>query len=231
MNILVLPSQYPYPGFPSCGIFNERGVGALSKLCESVEVLTPRPYVPPFFSFLSPRWKAYDTAIGYETRNGISVYRPAYPQIPGIDGAFFNDQAAFFCSRRRSKKMHRRRRFDVILSFDLNGTGVMAWRIGRYLGIPSAGWITWPGPASPQCRKMYIRALTNLDIIFYQSQECLEAAASLLRISPSHMAKDRHIVLGRGIPQPPLLPRGEVRKRIREEWGIADDQSAVPHYR
>ena len=75
--------------------------------------------------------------------------------------------------------------------------------------------------------KAITRALCNFDIVFYQSQECLEQATSLLGTSSSHMVKDRHIVLARGIPEPPLLPRTEVRKRIRAEWGIADDHVLV----
>ena len=177
--------------------------------------------------FLSPRWKAYNTEIGYETKNGLPVHRPAYPQLPRVGGAFCVDHAAFYWCRRTAKKMHHRRKFDVILSFDLSGTGVMAWKIGRYLGIPSAGWVTGKFPKPSSRRKAITRALNNLDIIFYQSQECFEEAASLLGTSPSHMVQDRHMVLARGIPDPPSVPRTEVRKRIRAEWGIVDDQVLV----
>ncbi len=227
MNILALPSQYPYPGYPFCGIFNERSLGVLSNLNQSIEVLAPQPYVPPFFSLLSPRWKAYSTGVGYEIKNGIPVHRPTYLQLPRIGGAFCSDQVAFYCCRWMSKKMHRRKKFDAILSFDLTGTGMMAWRMGRYLGIPSVGWVTGLNPTCSSYQKRITHALCNFDMVFYQSQECFEEAASLLRIPPNQLAKDRHIVLARGIPNPPSLTRTEVRKRIREELGITDDQVLI----
>ncbi len=227
MNLLVVPSQYPYSGYPFCGIFNERAVGVFCNICENVEVLSPRPFVPPLLSSLSEKWKTYATASSYEHKNGVSVNRPIYPQIPGIWGAFSTDWAAYVCSREISKKIHRQRPFDVILSFDLSGTGRMAWRIGQYLNIPSAGWVTGRNPSISSFQKGIARALSQFDLVFYQSQECFQEAASLLGVSPSDMEEDQHMVLARGILDSPSLPRDELRKEIREQLGITKDQILV----
>ncbi len=227
MNLLVLPSQYPFPGYPFRGAFNERSVAALRNICKSVEILSPRPFVPPLFGLFSEKWKAYSTAIGYEQKNGISINRPIYPQIPKIGWAFCTDWAAYICCRRLTKNIHRKKQFDLILSFDVSGTGMMAWRVGRYLGIPSAGWVTGLSPSHSSFKKGIARALGQFDMVFYQSQECFNEGASLLGLSPSRLNNDRHIVLARGIPPTPLLPRAELRKQIRKQWGITDEQILV----
>ena len=41
---------------------------------------------------------------------------------------------------------------------------------------------------------------------------------------------NRHLVLPRGIPRPPLLDRAAVRQRIRAEWGIDSDAIVVSLY-
>ena len=68
-----------------------------------------------------------------------------------------------------------------------------------------------------------IRTLKRLDLVFYQSQELREKAAALLRIAPDEMPGERHLVLPRGIPEPPLLDRGRIREEIRTELKIPSD--------
>ncbi len=229
MRILALPSSYPFPGHSFSGIFNERCVSALSKLCEGVEVLAPRPFVPPLLSFM-PRWKAYSTIKRYEIRNGVSIYRPAIPVIPRIGGAFWVDQGTFLLCRRLARSMHLRTPFDAIISFGLVETGGVAWRLSRDLGIPASGWAFGNDvrfPRSSPFARVAARAIERLDIVFYQSHELLEIAAGLLGISPDRMSRKRHVVLPHGIPDPPSLPRGDIRDRVRQEWRVRDDQVVI----
>jgi len=230
MRVLVLAPDYPKPGRDFGGLFNERSVNALKDLCDGVEVLVPRPYVPPLFSLLVARWKIYRSTPTYEARNGVPVYRPGYLQIPRMGGAFWVDPAAFFFCRHVARKRHRRATFDAILSFDLAATGGLAWRIGRDLGIPATGWATGGDvrvPKSSSFGRAVIRALQQLDIIFYQSHELLEKGARLLGISADKMSHDRHLVLPRGIPEPPSLPRAQVRDQLRRELKIHDNDVLV----
>jgi glycosyltransferase involved in cell wall biosynthesis len=203
---------------------------ALRDLCDAVEVLSPRPYVPPLLSLLMPRWKSYAQIPAHEAKNGVPVYRPAYLQIPWIGGALCADRSAFLCCRRMARRMHKHTQFDVILSFDLASTGGLAWRIGKDLGIPASGWATGSDvrhlPNSPYGISVS-RAIRRLDVVFYQSHELLEKAANLSNTSPQKMSSEKHIVLPRGIPAPPALRHAAVRSRIREAWGIAEDQVLV----
>jgi len=227
MKILVLAPSYPYANRPFAS-FNERSVAALRELCESVEVLAPRPYAPPFLSSLVPRWKSYAQMDAHEIRNGVPVHRPAYPQIPRFGGAFWFDLGAFLWCSRIAKRIHDRVNFDAIISFDLLSTGGIAWRMKRYLGIPASGWATGDDvrvPAASSYGRAVIRAINRLDVVFYQSHELLKKACSLLGIF--QMPQGHHIVLPRGIPMPPSLPRTEIRNRVRAECGIADNQFLV----
>ena len=230
MKVLLLAPNYPYPGHRFSGIFNEKSACVLSELCDQVVVLSPCPYVPPLLSSLVPRWRAYAGVAAYENHDGIAVYRPTTPVIPGIAQAFWADQGVFMWCRRIARKMHHHIRFDAIISFDLVSAGGLAWRMGRDLNIPASGWATGSDvrvPAFSAGARVVIRALKNLDHVFYQSWELLEKAAALLGISPGKLSRDRHMVLPRGIPAPPLLPKTQIRDCIRAEWGIKGDHVIV----
>jgi teichuronic acid biosynthesis glycosyltransferase TuaC len=230
VKLLVLAANYPYPNQPLSGIFNERCVAALRELCDQVEVLAPRPYVPLLLSRVMPHWQAYASIKGYEVRNGIPVFRPASPVVPRIGSAFWANQGAFLRCRRTARNMHRRTRFNAILSFDLAGAGGLAWRTGHDLGIPASGWATGSDvrfPAASSYGKAVKRTIEHLDIVYYQSHELLDKAASLLDISSRHMSSDRHIVLPRGIPTPPSLPRSVTRSRIRAALGMTQEEIFV----
>jgi glycosyltransferase involved in cell wall biosynthesis len=105
----------------------------------------------------------------------------------------------------------------------------LAWRIGRDLGIPSCGWATGSDvrvSASSSLGKVVIRALANLDLIFFQSSELLESAANLINKSKEEMSSEKYKVLPRGIPTPPQLPTDKMRKKMRLKWGV-DSQEIV----
>jgi len=230
VKILVVTEAYPSPGYPFWGSFNENSVFALAERCEAVEVLAPRPYVPPLLSLAHPRWKVYAQIAGQETRNGVPVHRPAYLSIPRVGGAFWADPGAFLCCLRTAKNMHRRVRFDAIISFDLVRAGATAWRLGRALGIPASCWATGSDmrvSASSPYGRVLARAIKHLDVVFYQSRELLGMAADLLGLAPAQMAWDRHVVLPRGIHSPPSPPAAGTRERVRGEWGVRNDQVVV----
>jgi glycosyltransferase involved in cell wall biosynthesis len=123
--------------------------------------------------------------------------------------------------------MHHRVRFDALLAFDIIGVGGLAWRVGRALGLPTGGWATGNVPASPSYEKAVARALQNLDVVFYQSQDLLDKAARLLGLDQSMLPAERHLVLPRGIPPPPLLLTADMRQQIRRAWGISEQQVLV----
>jgi teichuronic acid biosynthesis glycosyltransferase TuaC len=233
MKLLVLASYYPNDGHPFSGPFTERNAITLKNLCDSVEVLAPRPFVPPLLSSLKPRWQAYTKIPQQEIRNGLSVYRPAYLELPRFGTAFWRDRGVFFASRETARAMHKRVGFNAIVSFDLFGAGGLAWRLGHDLGIPASGWAYGSDlaqqPGTPR-ERVVIRALQRLDLVFYQSFELLDTAAGLLGLSPDQMQQDKHMVLAHGIPEPPVLPKEQTRKQIRSTLGITNEQIVVMNF-
>jgi glycosyltransferase involved in cell wall biosynthesis len=126
--------------------------------------------------------------------------------------------------------LHRRYRFDAIVSFDLYDIGGLAWRLAYDLGIPASGWAAGSDmrqPAGSRRERVVRRAIENLDLVFYQSRELFEIAAHLLQVPPEAMPKEKHIVLSRVIPQPPKMSEPETRSRVRASLGITNDQILV----
>lgn len=230
MKLLLVFPYYPHTGHPFSGSFNEKTALALRKLCEVVEVLVPRPYVPPLLSRFSPRWASYAQMEKYEVRNGMTVYRPAYIALPHVGSAFCHDQGAFLCCLGTARRMHRRVGFDCIMSFDLFGAGGLALRLAKDLGIAATGWATGSDLArrsGSDQERVVLRALDHLDLVFYQSCELFDVAAKMLGLRSDDLSRNKHIVLSRGIPEPPSLPRMDIRKRLRAAWGVEDDQVLV----
>lgn len=229
MKILAIASSYPYEEFPFSGIFNEKCVKALQQLCDYVEVLAPRPYVPAFLA-LKPRWKMYSRIAGSENRSGISINRPPVVQIPGVGGSFWYDRGAYLACARHVRRLHRAAGFDAIVSFDLLGAGGLAWQIGKDLGIPACGWAFGSDvrvAASSSDGRSVARTIRNLDLIFYQSAELRQKAAQLLDRSAAEMPPDKHVVLSHGIPVPTSLPGPVRRDVIRKRWDVAEDAVVV----
>jgi glycosyltransferase involved in cell wall biosynthesis len=163
----------------------------------------------------------------YELRNGIPVHRPATPVIPKIGSAIWVDLAAFLFSLRTARKLNRSIRFDAIISFDLLETGSMGWRLARSLGIPAAGWAFGSDMRHPKdspLGRVVARAIQRLDVIFYQSRELLQKAATLLNTSEDDLSSARHIILPHGIPEPPDIPRATVREQVRKELEVSEHE-------
>lgn len=229
MKILIVVSNFPHPGHPYSGSFNKQSVVALNEFCEKIEVLAPRPYVPPFFSFF-PRWEAYKQIERYSMLNDIAIYRPAYLQVPRFFPDVWLDRGAFLCCRNQVRVMHKQIGFDAILSFDLVAAGGLAWRLGKDLGIPAAGWATGDDmrhPSGSPLQKVVVRALQQLNKVFYQSRELLEISASLLSQPSDLIFKDKHVVLARGVPDPPNISIQKTRDLVRSALGIKKDHIVV----
>ena len=230
MKLLLVVPAYPYAGFPSSGIFSQRSAVALDAICDAVEVLCPRPYSPPQLGRFRPRWRAYSQIPPQQRDGRIEVHRPAYLQVPGAAPPWCAERAAYLAARRLVAVRHERVQFDAVLSFDLRGAAPLAWRLGTQLRLPAAGWATGgdvrvkPGRAESRA---LARTLQRLDLVFYQSRELLEIAAGHLEIDVGELDSRRHVVLARGILEPPLRDWRESRLRTRARMELADEETAI----
>jgi len=227
MKILAIAPSYPHPGHPYSGIFNERSVLALQRICDGVEVLAPRPYVLAWLASQVPRWSAYRQIPAFASRDGVDIHRPAVLQFAALGAAA--EVGTFYRCRRVARQIHQRVGLDAIISFDLFGAGGLAWRIGCDLGIPASGWATGGDlnlATAPSARRALVQTLKYLQVVFYQSHELLDKAAALLGCPAARMPHG-HFVLPRGIVEPPRMPRERIRTGLRAQWGIKPDQMIV----
>lgn len=230
LRLLLVTPTYPHSANPMSGIFNQRSAEALAAVCSHVEVLAPRPLVPPGLRNRNARWKAYSGIPGFERRNGINVHRPGYIQVPGPGASFWSERVAHAMGRRLARRLHAAASFDAILSFDLLGGGSLAWRLGRDLGLFTAGWATGGDVRvenQPGARRVVTRTLQELDLVFYQSSELLAVAATLQGKTVAELDVRRNVVLPRGIPTPPALEREACRARWRSAWNVGDGEILV----
>ena len=229
MKLLVIVHDYPYPGHPYSGAFNERSVRALKDLGHEIEVLAPRPYVPRSLAAWHARWRAYVQMAEQEIRGGVWVYRPPYLQLPGLGGMLRPDLGAYLSCVRALKQRHQNMPYDAILAFNMIGAGGLAWRLGRRLDIPAAGWATGNDVRVP-VRSAHGRAvrtaLQRLDLVCYQSSELFERAADLCDLPKEVFSALRHVVLARGVdPAPP--PSAAMRRSLRADLNVGADQMMV----
>jgi teichuronic acid biosynthesis glycosyltransferase TuaC len=228
MNFLVVVSNYPHAGHPFSGAFNERSARALKELGHQVDILAPRPYVPRTLAVWNARWRAYSQIADHEMRHGLSIYRPAYLQLPRV-GALASELSAYVCSARELERRHKAKRYDAILAFNLIGAGGLAWRLGRRFAIPAAGWATGNDVRLP-VNSSYGRAvrstLKRLDLVLYQSAELHEQAAALCDSVGITSQATRHIVLPRGIEAPPPMSEA-LRRRVRAKLGLRANELMV----
>lgn len=135
MRILTLSSLFPDASRPVFGPFVERqtmGIAAHSNV--ELRVVAPLG-IPPFPLSLHPRYADLRDLPAEECWQGITVYRPGFSHIPGVDGRF--DVA---CMVRRLKplltKLRREFPFDLIDAEFFFPDGPAAVALGRYFGVP-----------------------------------------------------------------------------------------------
>jgi teichuronic acid biosynthesis glycosyltransferase TuaC len=229
MRILAAAPSFPSPSHPYAGIFTAKIVGTLRDLGHAVTVVCPTPFVPPGFGNLG-RWKQYANIPKQSEFEGVTIYQPRTVVVPGLFQAFWSDEAAWLSSRTFVKKLHRQKAFEAIIGFDLGGAGGLAWRLGRDLGIPAAGWAygseTRIDPAKGP-GKSVVEAVNKLDLVFYQSSE-LRDCASTMAGRPLDHEPLRHLVLPHGIRlSDRRAPSANETKSLRTAWGATETDRVI----
>ncbi|WP_447979322.1 glycosyltransferase family 4 protein [Candidatus Nitrospira bockiana] len=224
MKLLFVSPVYPSPSSPYTGAQNQRCVDVLREMTAGVTVLSPCPWVPPGLR-MREKWRAYAAIPPYLRSQGVEVYRPRYPAIPGCGQSVWHSRLVFESVRALIDRLHERYRFDAVLSFDLGLPGDLAWRIGRRLGIVSAGWAVGSDVRQAlrgSAGRRLVMVLNHLNFILYQTRELLDLGARLLSATPDELrASGRHRVLPRGVTSPRPPDRTE-RAELRRALGIGE---------
>ena len=217
--LLILPSV-PHPGNRLAGAPNARSARVLADLCDHLVAVAPRPWAPRWLQF-HPKWRSYGQISAEVSLGPLVVHRPAVLTLPLLGGRSLAERLRTGSVKRLLERTPAPRGFDAVLSFDLLGCGGVAWRLGRYLGVPSAGWAVGSDvrvpPSSPRGRVL-AQTIRNLDVVFYQSDELCGIGRKLVGAGDESDAK--HKVRSRGIIIPGALPGPEVRASVRAGLGF-----------
>jgi teichuronic acid biosynthesis glycosyltransferase TuaC len=229
MNLLLIAPSYPHTATEWVGAQNERAALELCRIVKDLVVLAPRPYAPKLLAF-HRRWRMYASMPKYDVRNGVRVYRPAYPVLPFLLRGYWDNPVSFLFSRRIVAALDRRTCFDAILSFDLASTGALAWQLGAFLDIPACGWATGSDIRADEMTRVgrnVKTAMRRLDLVFYQSDELKAIGAQLLGARPEALCPERHVVQSRGVKEPETLPGDAARRSIRSRLRLSDHDVIV----
>lgn len=229
MNILIITGRYPFQSKPHRGIILEKNTLELSRAADQVVVLSPRLYIFPLLRF-NPKWKKYCGIPAHYFHSGVEVYRPYTVLIPRIFLDFWRGEFTFRATRRLVDRLHKKHCFDAVFYFDIVEAGNLAWRIGKHLGIPTAGWAfgsdIYAAAKNRKSLPAMVETIISTDLLFYQSRELKSLAAELMNTHApgAKFEEGRHIVLPHGIPLPAELPDIEKRMEIRRALNVRDDQ-------
>jgi teichuronic acid biosynthesis glycosyltransferase TuaC len=229
MRILFVTNSYPFEGQRFWGIFNAKLVEALKKKVQCIIVISPRPYIPFVFQ-RSKKGITYARIKSFEIKKGINIYRPKYLRIPKIGAVFWTDFVAYLFSRNFVQELHKKYKFDIILSNNVYRAGGLAWRLGKCLNIPACGWANGNdvrAKSNTPMGRAVKRALLKFDVVFYQSSELLGCAAILIQRTKDQLPPKRHIVISRGIPIINHKTNLVTRKKIRVQWGVEDQDIVI----
>lgn len=133
MRVLTLSSLFPDASRPTFGVFVERQTRALAERCE-VEVIAPVG-LPPGPLRRHRRWRALSPLPAHENWNGLSVHRPHFLTVPGLEGRF----AAASMARAvlpLARALHAERPFHIIDAEFFFPDGPAAMRLAAALGLP-----------------------------------------------------------------------------------------------
>jgi len=137
MRILALSHLFPHTAEPRYGIFVARQLQAMARCGAEITLLVPRAYRPDLILHALGKQKHLSHATELLPFDGIDARPVVFPALPGL---WYNSYAGAVATRAASatvRKLHRRKKFDVIYATNLYVSGDMAWRLGEQLGIPS----------------------------------------------------------------------------------------------
>jgi len=136
MNILVISNMFPNKHFPTSGIFVHEQVKSLVSLGSNVTIVSPIPYVFPFFQLLSEKWEKYKSINIIEELDGKKVYHPKFIAIPGGRLKQYWYLVLFLTSKKLIKKLHSEHNFDLIHIQGNAPDDYTGFKLSKLLKIP-----------------------------------------------------------------------------------------------
>jgi teichuronic acid biosynthesis glycosyltransferase TuaC len=134
LRILTFTGLYPNKVNPLQGVFIHQRVRHLAlRPGNSVEVIAPVPYFPPWMP--GERWRQFSQIPREEAIEGVRIHHPRYPLLPGISMPV-HGMLMYLASLALAKRLHGEKRLDCIDAHFVYPDGFAAVRLGRKLHLP-----------------------------------------------------------------------------------------------
>lgn len=211
-NVVVFSSLFPSGVPPSAGVFIRERMFRVGQVLP-IAVISPRPWFP--LQGLLRRWRPHfrPEVSGYESQQGIEIYRPRFFSVPGFlkrfDGLLMAVGALPTLWRLR-----RAGRLELLDAHFAYPDGYAASLIGRWLGLPVT--ITLRGTearhaADPVLAPYVRKALEKATRVFTVSDSLKRVAVSL------GIPAEGIRVIGNGVDIGKFhcVDRGEARRHLR----------------
>ncbi len=207
-DAVLITRTYPWTDQPSFGVFYQTQARALARLGLVITVACPTPWAPWPLSRLRVRWRDYANAPRHAVDEGVAVFRPRYPNVPGeptwarpdrfIADAMWRSRSAWTGAR--------------IIHGHYSITGLAAWHLARRTGLPFV--LTFHGsdiniwPEERPERVVDLRtAATEAGAVFAVSQALADRVEAVTGVRPIHLPLGSdHRSLGSS-----SMPRDEAR--------------------
>ncbi|WP_119352651.1 glycosyltransferase [Azohydromonas sediminis] len=209
--VVVISSLFPSQVQPGAGLFIRERAFRLGRRLP-LAVVAPSPWFP--MQGLVRRWRPgfRPGAPRHEIQQGVDVWYPRYPSVPGLlkrlDG-----WAMAMGAWPRLRALQRAGRLDALDAHFGYPDGLAATLLGRRLGVPVT--ITLRGTevrhaADPVLRPLLVRALLSAERLFAVSESLRQVALGL------GVAPERVRVVGNGVDLSRFRPvdRGQARAQL-----------------
>ena len=113
MKILIISHMY-LSSFNNITLFTHRQVREIKKLKNEVIVISPVPYVPLFFKYLSKKWKNYAKAPKKMILDNIKIYYPHYLALPKGLLFSYSGTLMYYGIQKTITRIYKNFEFDII---------------------------------------------------------------------------------------------------------------------
>ena len=171
MRILTFASLFPNSAQPNLGVFVYQRMAAVAALPgNSVEVIAPLPWSPPFLA--GEKRRKMRGIPPSEKIGDLPVHHPRYPLVPGISMPV-HAKLMYLGALALAQKLHRENSFDCIDAHFVYPDGKAALLVGKALGLP----------VIVSARGSDINLFPSFRLVRPQIRQTLREAAGLVAVS------------------------------------------------
>jgi glycosyltransferase involved in cell wall biosynthesis len=206
MKVLVLSHMYPSVFNEMNGIFVHEQVKALAAKGVEVQVVSPIPWAPFPFKYLSSKWKAYEAIPDKSIQEGIEVWHPRYITFPRAWLFASSGKRMYYGIRNLVTKIYQEFQFDLIHAHVALPDG--------YTGMNIAQEYKKPFIVTIHGQDLYITINRNkncklaLKKVFKSANKIITVSSKLKKIAVNNIGyNDKTMIIGNGISSNKIITK------------------------